>query len=166
MKRATGFLLEQLDQDRYPQRTPLHTQSVDTHEVVGAQGRSRQGAWVSWCRSTWSTRHSRPNARRRHVDDLSQRARRALKLVHGYQRAGDTEPEVLVTESVVSVDATYADTNLLGHSYIGDGTSILADIDRLLERVRRRTSDGSSSTRWTAGRSATGCSDPECGKRR
>lgn len=60
-------------------------------------------------------------------------ALRASKLVHGYQRAGDTDPEVLVVLPVVSVDASEADTNLLGHSYIGDGTSILADIDRLLE---------------------------------
>jgi esterase/lipase superfamily enzyme len=60
-------------------------------------------------------------------------ALRASKLVHGYQRVGDTDPEVLVVRSVVSIDASQADTNLLGHSYVGDSTSILADIDRLLE---------------------------------
>lgn len=38
-------------------------------------------------------------------------ALRGSKLVHGCQRAGDSEPEVLVIGSVVSVDASHADTN-------------------------------------------------------
>jgi esterase/lipase superfamily enzyme len=59
-------------------------------------------------------------------------ALRMSKLVHGYQRAGDTEPDVLLVKPVVTVDASHVDTNLLGHSYIGDGTSILADVDHLI----------------------------------
>lgn len=53
--------------------------------------------------------------------------------VHGYRRAGDSQPEVVIVDNVVTVDATRADTNLLGHSYVGDSKSILADIFHLLE---------------------------------
>jgi len=60
-------------------------------------------------------------------------ALRASKLVHGYPRAGDTEPEVLIVPKVVTIDASHAGTDLLGHSYIGDSSSILADIARLLD---------------------------------
>ena len=59
-------------------------------------------------------------------------ALRTSKLVHGYQRAGDTEPDILLVDPVVTVDASRVDTNLMGHSYIGDGTSILADVDHLV----------------------------------
>jgi esterase/lipase superfamily enzyme len=59
-------------------------------------------------------------------------ALRASKMVHGYQRAGDTDPRVLIVKSIATIDASRVDTNLLGHSYIGDGTSILADVDQLI----------------------------------
>jgi esterase/lipase superfamily enzyme len=59
-------------------------------------------------------------------------ALRASKLIHGYPRAGDTDPRVLIVKSIVTVDASRVDTNLLGHSYIGDSTSILADVDSLI----------------------------------
>jgi esterase/lipase superfamily enzyme len=59
-------------------------------------------------------------------------ALRASKMVHGYQRAGDTDPRVLIVKSISTIDASRVDTNLLGHSYIGDGTSILADVDQLI----------------------------------
>jgi esterase/lipase superfamily enzyme len=59
-------------------------------------------------------------------------ALRTSKLVHGYQRAGDTEPTILLVKPVATVDASQVDTNLLGHSYIGDGTSILADVHHLI----------------------------------
>ncbi len=57
----------------------------------------------------------------------------ASQRVHGFRRAGDSQPEVVIVDTVVTVDATRADTNLLGHSYIGDSKSILADIFHLLE---------------------------------
>jgi esterase/lipase superfamily enzyme len=60
-------------------------------------------------------------------------ALRASKLVHGYPRAGDTEPEVRIVPKVVTIDASHAGSDLLGHSYIGDSSSILADIARLLD---------------------------------
>lgn len=60
-------------------------------------------------------------------------ALRASKLVHGYQRAGDSQPEVVVVEPVVTIEASHVDTNLMGHSYIGDSKSILADIYHLIE---------------------------------
>ncbi len=51
-------------------------------------------------------------------------ALRASKLIHGYPRAGDTDPRVLIVKSVVTMDASRVDTNLPGHSYIGDSTSV------------------------------------------
>jgi esterase/lipase superfamily enzyme len=60
-------------------------------------------------------------------------ALRVSKLVHGYPRAGDTDPEVVLVKPVMTVDASSVDTNLLGHAYVGDDKSILADIFHLLQ---------------------------------
>jgi esterase/lipase superfamily enzyme len=60
-------------------------------------------------------------------------ALKASKLVHGYPRAGDSTPDVLIVDGVDTIDASRVDTNLLGHSYVGDSSSILADVYNLLE---------------------------------
>ncbi|HET9226956.1 MAG TPA: alpha/beta hydrolase [Thermoanaerobaculia bacterium] len=59
-------------------------------------------------------------------------ALKASKEVHGYSRAGDTEPEVLVLPGVDTIDVSQVDTSLLGHSYFGDNCSVIADMKRLL----------------------------------
>jgi esterase/lipase superfamily enzyme len=60
-------------------------------------------------------------------------ALKASKLVHGYPRAGDSEPTLVITDGVDTIDASGIDTNLLGHSYVGTATSILADVHALVE---------------------------------
>jgi esterase/lipase superfamily enzyme len=60
-------------------------------------------------------------------------ALRLSKFVHGFRRAGDSEPKPVVVEPVVSIDASSVSTDLLGHSYIGDAPSILADVYWLLK---------------------------------
>ena len=61
------------------------------------------------------------------------RALLASKAVNGYPRAGDAGPGLVIADGVDTVDATLVDTNLLGHSYIGDNNSILADVFDLLK---------------------------------
>jgi esterase/lipase superfamily enzyme len=59
----------------------------------------------------------------------------ALKLskaVHGYARAGESGPGLVVVKGVDTIDATAVDTSLLGHTYYGDNRSILSDMFALL----------------------------------
>jgi hypothetical protein len=51
---------------------------------------------------------------------------------HQYPRLGDTDPTVHVFLNYECIEATAVDTTLLGHSYIGDNPSILADIFDLI----------------------------------
>lgn len=56
----------------------------------------------------------------------------ASRKVNGFQRAGDTEPEVLVLPGIDTIDVSQVDTSLLGHSYFGENCSVIADMKRLL----------------------------------
>jgi esterase/lipase superfamily enzyme len=56
------------------------------------------------------------------------------KLVHKYPRAGESGLDLVIVNSVDTVDATAVDTSLLGHSYYGDNRSILADLFELIRR--------------------------------
>jgi esterase/lipase superfamily enzyme len=56
----------------------------------------------------------------------------ASKLFHGYSRAGDANPEIDVLHGLDSIDASAVDTSLLGHSYIGESRSVLADLAALI----------------------------------
>lgn len=56
----------------------------------------------------------------------------ASKKFHGFARAGDTTPEVLVLSGIDTVDVSQVDTSLLGHSYFGDNCSVIADMKNLL----------------------------------
>lgn len=51
----------------------------------------------------------------------------ASKAVHGYARAGDGGPRVLVIPGIETVDATGADMSFIGHSYFANRT-ILSDL--------------------------------------
>lgn len=56
---------------------------------------------------------------------------------HNYQRLGETEPELVVAEGMDTIDASFVDTSLLGHSYIGDVQSIVSDLHHLVVQGKR-----------------------------
>jgi len=49
-----------------------------------------------------------------------------------YPRAGQSGPDIVVVNGVDTIDATDLDTGLMGHSYVGDHTSILSDLFYLI----------------------------------
>jgi esterase/lipase superfamily enzyme len=51
---------------------------------------------------------------------------------HGYARAGDTVPEVLLVNGVDTIDASPVNTSLVGHSYFAEDRSVLSDLFHLL----------------------------------
>lgn len=57
------------------------------------------------------------------------------KLLHGYPRAGDSGPDVVVVPGIETIDVSGIDLSLLGHSYYGDNESMLRD---LYDVVRQR----------------------------
>lgn len=56
---------------------------------------------------------------------------------HNFQRLGETEPDLLVSDGIDTIDASLVDTSLLGHSYIGDAQSIVADLQALVVSGKR-----------------------------
>lgn len=61
----------------------------------------------------------------------------ASKKVHGYPRAGDSGRGLVVVPGVETVDATYVDTSLLGHSYFAESRSVLSDMFYLIRNGER-----------------------------
>lgn len=59
-------------------------------------------------------------------------ALRISKQIHGYPRAGDSGPNLIVVPGVDTIDVSSVDTSLLGHSYYGSNDSVLADLFDLL----------------------------------
>jgi esterase/lipase superfamily enzyme len=55
-------------------------------------------------------------------------ALKASKAIHKYPRAGESGLDLVVTESVDTVDVTAVDTSLLGHSYYAENRSVLSDL--------------------------------------
>lgn len=74
----------------------------------------------------------RPTGRLTLYASQNDRALGASHLVHGYSRAGDAGPEIILLPGMDTIDASAADTSLLGHSYYGDKRSILGDIFYLI----------------------------------
>jgi esterase/lipase superfamily enzyme len=76
------------------------------------------------------------------------------KVYQGYQRAGDSSPEIVIARGIDSIDVSAVDTSLAGHSYYGDNRSVLTDIFYLLREAKppgerfglRATAEGSR--RW------------------
>jgi esterase/lipase superfamily enzyme len=58
-------------------------------------------------------------------NDLALKASRDFQ---GYQRAGDTQPAVVVVDGIETIDVSALDTGFLGHSYFADRRSVLADL--------------------------------------
>jgi len=56
----------------------------------------------------------------------------ASGLIHKYQRAGDSDPEVTIVETIDTIDASNVDASLMGHSYFGDNRSVITDILHLI----------------------------------
>lgn len=68
------------------------------------------------------------------------RALHASRGVHGHPRAGDLSDGVVVSEHVVTIDASDVDTSLLaslslGHSYFADKPTVLDDIRSVLKGI-------------------------------
>jgi esterase/lipase superfamily enzyme len=80
----------------------------------------------------------------------------ASKNAHGYRRAGDAGPGLIVMAGIETVDATKVDTSLLGHSYYGESKSVLSDLFYLLREGKRagqrfglKPVDGTNGRHWT-----------------
>jgi esterase/lipase superfamily enzyme/tetratricopeptide (TPR) repeat protein len=56
----------------------------------------------------------------------------ASKVWHTYPRAGEAGPNIVVIPEVETIDASAVKTDLLGHSYYANNTSILSDIFYLI----------------------------------
>jgi esterase/lipase superfamily enzyme len=54
------------------------------------------------------------------------------KGVHGYPRAGESGPTIIVTPGIDTIDASGIDTSLLGHSYYAEMQVVLKDMNDLL----------------------------------
>jgi esterase/lipase superfamily enzyme len=82
-------------------------------------------------------------------------ALKASKAYQGYQRAGDTQPTVIVVPGIDTIDVSAVDTDLLGHSYYGDNQSVISDLFYLFEgvppgqRTRLRTAQSATGSYWT-----------------
>jgi esterase/lipase superfamily enzyme/DNA-binding NarL/FixJ family response regulator len=61
----------------------------------------------------------------------------ASKKVHGYIRAGDSGRQLIVVPGVETIDATYVDTSLMGHSYFAETRSVLSDMFYLINNGQR-----------------------------
>jgi esterase/lipase superfamily enzyme len=63
-------------------------------------------------------------------------ALRLSQSVHGYPRAGDTDDDLVVVPGVDTIDVSEVDTSLVGHSYYGANSSVLADLFDLLHQSK------------------------------
>jgi hypothetical protein len=56
--------------------------------------------------------------------------------VHGYARAGDSGPGLVVVPGIDTIDVSTVDTSLLGHSYYGSNDTVIADMVDLLHEAK------------------------------
>ena len=63
-------------------------------------------------------------------------ALKASKIVHGFRRVGDTVGEIFIYPGFETIDASNASTmaRAYGHSYLMDSSSVLRDIQAIVER--------------------------------
>jgi esterase/lipase superfamily enzyme len=57
----------------------------------------------------------------------------ASRTVHGYRRAGESGDNVVIVPGVDTVDVSEIDTSLIGHSYYGSNSTVLADLFELMQ---------------------------------
>lgn len=60
------------------------------------------------------------------------KALRASKFFHGYQRAGEAGKTLTVLDGVDTVDVTAVDTSFIAHTYFGDNRSVITDLYDLI----------------------------------
>lgn len=58
------------------------------------------------------------------------------KTVHGYPRAGDSGPGLVVVPGIDTIDVSSVDTSLIGHSYYGSNGSVISDMIDLLQDAK------------------------------
>jgi esterase/lipase superfamily enzyme len=54
------------------------------------------------------------------------------KKAHGYPRAGESGPDIVVVHGIDTIDASNVDTSFIGHSYFADKRTLLSDLFYLL----------------------------------
>jgi len=59
----------------------------------------------------------------------------ASKLFHDYARAGESGDHLVVVKGIDTIDVSSIDTGFLGHSYVGDNSSVITDMFYLLSGV-------------------------------
>ena len=59
----------------------------------------------------------------------------ASKLFHDYARAGESGDHLVVVQGIDTIDVSAIDTGFLGHSYVGDNSSVITDMFYLLSGV-------------------------------
>jgi len=62
------------------------------------------------------------------------KALKASKTAHEYQRVGQSLPNLLIIDKMESIDASEVKTDFLGHSYFGDHESIITDMFHIFHR--------------------------------
>jgi esterase/lipase superfamily enzyme len=58
------------------------------------------------------------------------------KKLHGYPRAGDSGPGLIVLQDIDTIDVSAVDTSLIGHSYYGSNQTVLADLIDVLQESK------------------------------
>jgi esterase/lipase superfamily enzyme len=83
-------------------------------------------------------------------------ALRASKAIHGYPRAGESGPAIVVAPGVETIDATGVDTGFIGHAYYAEQRSALSDMfyvvqkdTRAAERFGLQAVEGTTGRYWT-----------------
>lgn len=82
-------------------------------------------------------------------------ALKASKAIHGYARAGESGPGLVVCPGVETIDASAVDTGFIGHSYYAERRSALSDMYYLIqqhvragERFGLQAVDGAGGRYW------------------
>ena len=83
-------------------------------------------------------------------------ALRASKTIHGYARAGESGPGLVVAPAVETIDASGVDTGMIGHAYFAEQRSALSDMyyvvqkdARAAERFGLQAVEGATGRYWT-----------------
>lgn len=86
----------------------------------------------------------------------SDSALRASKAIHGYARAGESGPGLVVARGVETIDASTVDTGFIRHTYFAEKRTALSDMYYLIQKHARpaerfglQAVEGSTGRYWT-----------------
>lgn len=86
----------------------------------------------------------------------SDSALRASKAIHGYARAGESGPGLVVAKGVETIDASTVDTGFIRHAYFAEKRAALSDMYYLIQKHARpaerfglQAVDGTTGRYWT-----------------